>query len=146
MEIKKISKTTYRKFADKEMELFFEDFFGKNDGKNYYRTYSSKEKKFFFAATKGKKTAGVVSLRIRSKTASIGVFVVAKDYRGAGVGSDLLEKCEDVAKKNDCTKIWLWTLPNIKSFNFYKKKGYKEEARLKKHWGGKDLCVMGKFF
>jgi GNAT superfamily N-acetyltransferase len=146
MEIKKISKSSYRRFADDEMKLFFEDFFGKKDGSNYYTTYSSKEKKLFFAAKDGRKTVGVVSLRIRDKVAGIGAFVVARNCRETGVGSLLLEKCEEVAKKNKCMKIWLWTLPNIKAYKFYKSRGFKEEARLRKHWGGRDLCVMSKFF
>jgi GNAT superfamily N-acetyltransferase len=146
MKIEKISKNIYRRFADKEMEHFFEDFFGKKNGKDYYKTYSIKEKKVFFAVKEGRKTIGVVSLRIGHKVAGIGVFVVAKEHRQSGVGTKLLEKCESVAKKNRCKKIWLWTLPTIKAFEFYKKRGYIEEARLKKHFGGKDLSVMSKFF
>ena len=128
------------------MEQFFQDFFGKKDGKEYYKTYSVKEKKIFFAAKEGRKTVGVVSLRIGHKVAGIGAFVVGKGYRQIGVGSKLLEKCESVAKKNKCKKIWLWTLPTIKAYEFYKKRGYIEEARLKEHFGGKDLSVMSKFF
>ena len=146
MKIEKISNSIYRKFSDKEMEQFFQDFFGKKDGKEYYKTYSVKEKKIFFAAKEGRKTVGVVSLRIGYKVAGIGAFVVGKGYRKKGVGSKLLEKCESVAKKNKCKKIWLWTLPTIKAYEFYKKRGYIEEARLKKHFGGKDLSVMSKFF
>lgn len=146
MRIEKTSERTYRKFSDKEMEQFFEDFFGKKKGKDYYKTYSTKDKKIFFAAKEQGKTIGVVSLRIGNKVAGIGAFVVDKGYRQIGVGSKLLEKCESVAKKSKCKKIWLWTLPTINAYEFYKKRGYMEEARLKKHFGGKDLSVMSKFF
>lgn len=146
MKIEKISNNTYSKFCDKEMGQFFEDFFGKKEGKDYYKTYSTKDKKIFFATKEGRKTIGVVSLRIGHRVAGIGAFVVAKGYRQKGTGSILLEKCEAVAKKNKCKKIWLWTLPTIKAYEFYKKRGYIEEARLKEHFGGKDLSVMSKFF
>jgi len=146
MEIKALSKAGYRRFADREMELFFEDFFGKAAGRSHYLAYSMPEKKLFFKAVERGKTIGVVSLRIGRNVAGIGAFVVTKSRRGAGAGSMLLEKCEAVAKKYKCKKIWLWTLPMIKAYGFYKKKGYAEEARLEKHWGGKyPLCVMSRF-
>jgi N-acetylglutamate synthase-like GNAT family acetyltransferase len=146
MKIEKISNESYRRFAGKEMGQFFEDFFGKKNGKDYYKTYSIKEKKVFFAAKEGRKTIGVASLRLGHKVAGIGAFVVVREYRQSGIGTKLLEKCENVAKRNKCKKIWLWTLPTIKAYDFYKKRGYIEEARLKKHFGGKDLSVMSKFF
>ncbi|MBU0531885.1 GNAT family N-acetyltransferase [Candidatus Micrarchaeota archaeon] len=146
MRIEKISNSIYTRFYDKEMEQFFEDFFGKKDGKEYYKTFSTKERKVFFAAKEGRKTVGGVSPRIGHKVAGIGAFVVAKEHRKSGIGSKLLEKCEAIAKKNKCKKIWLWTLPTIKAYGFYKKRGYVEEARLKKHFGGKDISVMSKFF
>ncbi len=146
MMITKISESAYDRFTDKEMKLFFHEFFGRAEGRVFYTAFSVKEKRMLFAATEGKKTIGAVSLRINGPVASVGAFIVAKGYRGTGVGSRLLQRCEEVAKKHKCKKIWLWTLPNIMAYNFYKKRRYKEEARLKKHFGGKDLCVMSKFF
>ena len=143
--IKKISKDTYRKFTDKEMELFFYDSFGNKDGKNIYQFYSSKEKSFFFAETQGKKIIGTIFLSIYGNVARIGAFIVTKEHRRTGVGSELLGKCEQVAREHKCKKIWLWTLPNIKAYNFYKKMNFIEEARLKNHWANKDLCAMSKF-
>lgn len=145
MKIKRIPSNVYRKFADTEMKLFFEDFFGRAKGKDYYKTYSFKEKKFFFSVVKGKEIVGVVNLRIHRLVANIGAFVVKRNHREKGIGSLLLKKCEETAKKYKCKKIWLWTLPTIKAYKFYKKHGYKEEARLKNHFGGNDLCIMGKF-
>ena len=145
MEIKSLSKAGYKRFADREMKLFFEDAFGKA-GHDYYLTYSAKEKKFLFRAVEGNKTVGVVSLSIFQNVAKLGAFVVTKNCRGTGAGSMLLEKCETVAKKNKCKKIWLHTFPSIKAYGFYKKNGYVEEARLEKHWAGKHpISVMSKF-
>ena len=146
MEIKALSKTGYNRFADQEMKLFFSDFFGNAAGRDHYLIYSTHEKKLFFRAVEKGKTIGVVSLRIGRNIANIGAFVVSKSSRGAGAGRMLLEKCEQVAKKNRCKKIWLWTLPSIKAYGFYKRNGYIEEARLEKHWGGKyPVSVMSKF-
>ncbi|MFH1221685.1 MAG: GNAT family N-acetyltransferase [Candidatus Micrarchaeota archaeon] len=146
MRITKIGKNAYKRFVDSEMKDFFIDFFGKSVGSDYYKTYSFKEKKFLFAAKEKGKTIGVILLRVGHRVASIGAFAVTKGYRKKGVGSKLLEKCEAVARKNRCKKIWLWTVPAMPAYKFYKENGYKEEARLKKHFGGRDLCVLSKFF
>jgi len=145
MKLKEISEASYKRFADTEFKLFFEDFYGKKKGRDYYKTFSHKRKNFFFSIQDKRKIIGVVSLRIDRKVANIGGFVVVKGYRDKGVGSRLLDKCEIVARKHKCSKIWAFTLPTIKAFNFYKKKDYKEEARLKKHFGGNDMSVMSKF-
>jgi GNAT superfamily N-acetyltransferase len=145
MEVKTLSKAGYKRFADREMERFFEDFFGK-EGHDYYLTYSAKEKRFRFRAVEGGKTIGVVSLSISRNVAKLGAFIITKNRRGAGAGSMLLEKCEEIARKNKCKKIWLHTFPSIKAYGFYKSKGYVEEARLEKHWAGKrPISVMSKF-
>jgi GNAT superfamily N-acetyltransferase len=146
MEVKTLSKSGYKRFADREFGLFFEDFFGKVSGHSHYLTYSAKQKALFLRAVEDGKTIGVVSLNIGRKVANIGAFVVIKSRRGAGAGTLLLEKCEAIARKNGCVKIWLWTCPSIDAYGFYRKKGYVEEARLEKHWGGEfPLSVMSKF-
>ncbi|MCX6768610.1 MAG: GNAT family N-acetyltransferase [Candidatus Micrarchaeota archaeon] len=146
MRIAPISKKTYRKFMGREMKDFFMDFFGMKAGAEYYKTFSAKERAYFLSVREGSKTVGAVSLHTRGRVASIGAFAVAKGRRGSGVGTELLDKCEAIARKNKCVKIWLWTLHTINAYKFYKSRGYREEARLKKHWGGKDdLSVMSKF-
>ena len=110
------------------------------------RTYSFREKLLFFAALKNGKLQGVIKLRISRDIASIGAFVVARKFRGTGIGAELLQECERVARKHRCRKIWLWTLSEIPAYRFYRRHGYALEARLKGNWGGKaDLCIMSKF-
>jgi ribosomal protein S18 acetylase RimI-like enzyme len=145
MEVRKLSKWAYQRFADREFERHFDDCFGK-DGHDYFVTFFAKEKRLFFKAVENGKTVGVVSLNIGRNVAKLGPFVVAKCSRGSGAGSMLLEKCEAAARKHKCKKIWLMTLPSMKAYGFYRKKGYVEEARLEKHWAGKHpVSVMSKF-
>ncbi|MEW5996865.1 MAG: GNAT family N-acetyltransferase [Candidatus Micrarchaeota archaeon] len=145
MRIAPVSKKAYRKFVGREMKGFFMDFFGPKAGADYYKTFSNKEKRYFLSAKEGGRIVGAISLRVGRKVASVGAFAVAKGRRRSGIGTELLEKCEEMARKNKCVKIYLWTLPTINAYKFYKSRGYKEEARLRKHWGGKDVCVMSKF-
>lgn len=145
MMIRTIRKKQHKRFVDAEFKSFFSDFFGK-EGKDYYRTYSSKGKSVLLAAMDKGKMVGAVSVSIDRSIARVGAFAVAKGFTRKGVGSMLLKRCERMAKKAKCRKIWLFTLPGIPAYSFYLKNGYHEEARLRKHWGGKkDLCVMSKF-
>jgi len=124
------------------------DLYGKKQGNEDYKVFSAKEKYYYFTAKKGNKTIGAIKLGIHMDegVAHIGAFIVSKEHRDDGVGSELLEKCEQLARKHKCKKIWLWAFPFFDSYKFYKKRGYVEEGRLKKQWGGKrDMCFMAKF-
>lgn len=145
MKIEKASKIADN-FAEKELEHFLIDYFGKTNSKECIKALKVKERKVFFVAKEGRETVGVISISIGHKVARIGSFVVAKNCRQTGVGAKLLEKCEGFARKNKCEKIWLFALPTTKAFGFYKKRGYVEEGRIRKHFGGKDLSLMSKFF
>ncbi len=146
MRIVPVSKKAYGRFIGRELKGFFMDFFGPKVGNDYYKNISTKEKVYLLSAREGSNIIGTVKLSTRAGVASIGAFAVAKGHRGSGIGTKLLEKCEQIARKDKCAKIWLWTLHTINAYKFYKGRGYKEEARLKKHWGGKDdLSVMSKF-
>lgn len=145
MRIVKIPKGVYKKFTNNEFKTFFQEFYGKTTSKEYWTTFSTRERKLLFAAKEDNKIIGTISLRLGHKVAGIGAFVVATGKRNRGIGSMLLVKCEQTAKKCKCVKIWLHALPTTPAYTFYKNHGYSEEARLKKHFGGKDLCIMSKF-
>jgi ribosomal protein S18 acetylase RimI-like enzyme len=143
--IRKISKRVYNRFVDNEIKTFFIDDFGKKHGMDHYRTFIFKEKRVLLGAKENGKTIGAISLMISRGTARIGSFAVSKGNRGKGVGTALLDECKRIVKENGCQKIWLLTLPKLPAYQFYKKQGFFEEARLKRHFGGKDLCIMSKF-
>jgi GNAT superfamily N-acetyltransferase len=145
MKIVKISKGVYKKFTDNETRLFFQDFFGKAGSKEYWTAYSEKGKKLLFAAKEDNRIVGTICLNLEYKIARIGMFVVLAGKRNSGIGSMLLAKCEQTAKRYKCVKVWLHALPITPAYKFYINHGYFEEARLKKHFGGKDLCIMSKF-
>ncbi len=146
MKIEKISKGVYQNFADNELKSFLQGFFGKKEGKEYWAILSAKGRVLLFAARDSHKILGAIRLNLEYKVARIGMFVVAAGKRNQGIGSMLLAKCEQEAKTRKCVKIWLHALPSTPAYKFYLNHGYSEEARLKKHLGGKnDLCIMSKF-
>lgn len=145
MRVVKIPKSVYKKFTDNEMKLFFQEFFGEKKSKEYWKIFSTKGKVLLFAAKNDHKIIGAIRLNLEHRVARIGMFVVAAGKRNYGIGSMLLAKCEQVAKRYKYGKIWLHALPTTPAYKFYITHGYFEEARLKKHFGGKDLCIMSKF-
>lgn len=146
MRIRRIGKRAYKKFADRELKAFFKEFYGKRESKFHISVHSAKEKMYRFAAMEGDRTVGALSLQVFPGIAKIGAFSVVKSSRDLGIGSKLLEKCESVARKMGCRKIWLFAFPNWPAYGFYKKHGYRKEALLRRHWGGKsDLAIMSKF-
>jgi len=145
LSIKRISKRVYNRFVDDEIKSSLIDDFGKKHGMDHYRTFTFKEKKILLGVKMDGKIIGAICLRINRGSARIGGFAVAKKMRGKGIGSALLGECRKVARAHGCEKLWLWTLPAMPAYRFYKKQGFFEEARLKRQWGGKDLCVMSRF-
>lgn len=57
------------------------------------------------------------------------LIAMATDVLGKGIGSALLLKVEEKAKKERCEKIWLITTnDNLEAIAFYNKKGYRLAA------------------
>lgn len=52
-------------------------------------------------------------------------LVVEEDYQGLGIGTDILDRVEMVAKKKKCETVALWSLTsNKKNKSFYETAGY----------------------
>jgi len=98
MNIVKVSKGVYQKFADNELRLFLQDFFGKAVSKGYWAILSAKGKVLLFAVKDGHEILGAIRLNLEYKVARIGMFVVAAGKRNRGIGSMLLAKCEQETK------------------------------------------------
>jgi RimJ/RimL family protein N-acetyltransferase len=74
---------------------------------------------------------------------------VAREWRGRGVGSALLEACIGWARSRDAHKIALQVWPdNAAALALYRKYGFLQEGYLRKHWRRRsgelwDAIVMG---
>jgi len=76
--------------------------------------------RIIFVAVENDKVVGTASL----KGYTVFTVFVNPDFHGKGIGSKLMDKVEDLAKKNGC-KI-LKVPSGLSSFEFYKKRGYKK--------------------
>ncbi len=60
-----------------------------------------------------------------SKDGWIGLLFVKPEFRGSGVGRELLDKMKDYFKSEECTSIRLLVLSdNIRTVNVYEKSGF----------------------
>jgi GNAT superfamily N-acetyltransferase len=59
----------------------------------------------------------------------VDLLVVPEAFRGQGLGSRLLREAKDIARKRNCTGVWLHT-GTFQAPDFYEKKGYRRFGAL----------------
>jgi GNAT superfamily N-acetyltransferase len=102
-------------------------------------------KETYFMVEDTKKTIGVVGCFMKFGCCKLIHMAVLKNYRGKGIGSALLAKVYEFAKKNNAHKIWLDTSSRLKdSISFYQKAGFRLVGELKKHFWGEDIVLFEK--
>ena len=136
----KIDSTTYREIKDfnkKEWKQADKEYYGKD--------VRWKEKTLFLKATEGKKIIGSLKMHIEGRGVEVSSIIIAKDFRGKGVGRKLMEGAENLAKKLRCHKMWLETGEGWDAEYLYKSLGYKTTTKLPKHYLKRDFILYTKF-
>lgn len=87
--------------------------------------------KISYAAYLNDRTIGVIIANIFESEAYINSLIVSEEYRGLGIGMELLQKVEEYCKRNGVKLIALHTY-RFEAPDFYKKYGYIQEG-LTKH-------------
>lgn len=87
--------------------------------------------KISYAAYLNDRTIGVIIANIFESKAYINSLIVSEEYRGLGIGMELLQKVEEYYKRNGVKLIALHTY-RFEAPDFYKKYGYMQEG-LTKH-------------
>ncbi|MBM3234386.1 GNAT family N-acetyltransferase [Candidatus Pacearchaeota archaeon] len=124
------------------------DKFTKSEWKkfNEERGYKYNEKKHSFAAFDNKKVAGFISFKINGGAAFISQLIVSRKLRNSGVGSILIKKFEQFARKHKCHIAYLETSERHReALKFYKKHNYKIIATLKNNKFHFNWYIMSKF-
>ena len=108
---------------------------------------SNSSKKYVIAESKDELVIGVcyIDLAFKDlKTIRLGDMIVKKEFRRKGIGSALVDKIINFAKRHNILKIWLWTqdilTPAIK---LYEKKGFIKEGRQSSQFCGRDAELYG---
>jgi len=112
------------------VDLFVKREWKRFDEERGYRW--GEEKKYKFVMLENKTPIGFMSFKIRGGAAFLSELIVAKAFRNKGIGSLLIRKFEELAKKKRCHVAYLETSEKHKeAIKFYKKHGYRIIAELK---------------
>ena len=98
-----------------------------------------------FAAKDGERVAGAATIRIAASLGHVENAVVAEDLRRRGIGRQLLDAADDVAKYYNCHKMTALVPHGGAAQRFFEACGYREEAVLPQHTFKLDMAVMRKF-
>jgi ribosomal protein S18 acetylase RimI-like enzyme len=108
------------RFAAKEWKLF-----------NKERNYEWKEVKRTIAAYEGRKVVGFASFKIVGGAAYLSQLIVSKNARRRQIGSKLLRRFEQYAKRRKCHVAYLETSEwHSEALRFYKSHDYRMIAKL----------------
>jgi len=113
---------------------------------NWQQALSNKEV-IMLIAEEGSDIVGLTTGRVREDGVGfIGFLGVKKEFRGKGIGSDLLGRFLEEARRKNAHKVWLFTAPSLHSaIGLYVKAGFVPEGYMRRHSYGLDLIFYSKF-
>ena len=115
------------------------------DLEHYGKGTKWQEGKNKIVALDGNKIVGYLNMEFKAGVVLIKNIIVAKEKRGSGIGKRLMQKVEQIAKKDSLHKIYLETGKNWQSVKFYKSLGYQITGELKNHHHHHDFVIFTKF-
>lgn len=90
------------------------------------------------------KIVGAIDILVDTGVLSIESLLVAKDAQRKGIGSLLVKKAEQEAKKHQCHKIWIVTGNDWTAKKLYESLGYTVRCVLPTYFDGKDFVILDK--
>ncbi len=127
-----------KKFEEKEWKLA--------NIERYGRVRIARKKSYKLVSNdKNGDILGIIDLLIDNNIAYITNLIVSSKHRRKGVGKDLIQSVEKIAKKNNYTKITFETEENWTAPKFYKKMNYKITGKHKNHYFGTSCLIFTKF-
>ena len=140
MKIKEVKKETkaIKDFTDREWAVANFEHYGKpvKWGKTTYD---------IVALDSNNQIIGKLDSFTEAGVAHISNILVSKDKRGQKVGTELMLKAEEFAKKFGAHKIFLRTGKDWSSTDFYKSLGYKITGEFLNHSFHQDFVIFTKF-
>lgn len=128
-----------------EIETFQRKEWKYDDMERYGETLEWKRETKMLTATENNKLLGVLELIMESGVMSIDNLIVRHDKQGKGIGTNLMQTAESLARKNKLHKIHLTTGKNWNATKFYETLGYKKTGELLNHYDGQDHVEYSKF-
>lgn len=111
------------------------------DKPHYGKSIEWNEKRFRFKAIEDGKLIGTVSGKHESGVVYIEALMTAKNFRGRGVGTKLIEKAEKFGKNLGAHRTWLVTGKDWSENTFYRKLGFELIGNLPDLYFHKDFVI-----
>ena len=128
----------------KDIREFFDREWQEADVEHYGERLDWKKRKLILKAVVDGETAGVVKIKTEAGVAEIEAIVVAKDWRGEGVGKALMKRAEALVKARGCHFIDLVTGKDWAAVGFYEALGYKKLQVIPRYNHKKDFLEFYK--
>lgn len=135
----KVKSKKIKEFNKREWKLVHPEHFGGKQSEKYWD-----KKKFLFKAEENGRIVGTLDGNYIAGVMCISQLIIRYDRKGLGIGTKLMEKAENLARKNKLHLIYLKTGVGWKAVKFYEKLGYKKEAKLNDFYEHKDFWIMTK--
>ncbi len=101
--------------------------------------------KSIFFAHKNDTPVAVLSLEVLNGVGFVSSIIVQEDCRGKGIGSKLMDQCEQYAKEKGYFYLWLETRREWEAaYCLYINLGYQVTSELPCYYFGLPWVIMGK--
>lgn len=128
-------------FVDPELESVC-----KPEGRERFKQRMESRDAVFLLAEEANEITGVALGREYGGVCNLGFLGVKKEHRRKGVGTYLLNRFVEEARKRKAHKVSLHTSPSLlPAIKLYIKNGFIPEGFLRKHTRGLDLIIYSKF-
>ncbi len=110
-----------------------------------YLEFTENPEALYYVIEQSGTVVGYLGFRLHDKNAEMMNFIIAQEYQGQGLGTQLLTHLFGVLKTYQIEKIVLEVrASNIRAQHFYKKFNFYKSHRMKQYYGNEDGIVMVK--
>lgn len=88
---------------------------------------------------------GTLEFKVEGGVGKINTLLVGKGNQRKGVGKALMEKAEEITKKQNGHKLFLMTGKGWEAIKFYEVMGFKKTAEVNNHYFNTDFIELTKF-
>ncbi len=137
--LSEVERESVEEFLRREWKPVDEQMFGRHD----LAMWDTQRRAL--AAYEDGQVVGAVVFKIGGGLGKVNQIITAAEHRHQGIGRALMERVEDICRREGCHKVSLKTYWNSEAQRFYQKQGYVVEGILRRDLHDVDMCQMCKF-
>lgn len=88
---------------------------------------------------------GTLEIKVEAGVGKVNTVLVRKGQQGKGVGKALMEKAEEITKKQNGHKLFLMTGKGWEAIKFYETLGFEKTGEINNHYFNGDFIELTKF-